>query len=590
MKKIPLLIFLIEVCCLASCHRRPVYPLVLHEADSLINVNADSALSILKHLEADTASWTKAARMYHQLLTVKAGDKAYHLQTSDSLMLQVLHYYEDGGDKRLLPEAYYYMGSTYRDLNDAPRALDYYQKAIDAMPGDENLRVKSKVYAQMGTMFIFQDLYDEALKMFKESYRCDSIQNDTVGFIFNLRDMANVYRLKDNIDESLNLFGKAGMLAEEYGNLYYVDLIKSQMASLYIRLGNYDVAQKLVNELLPNVNSVTKSSVYSIAANLFFEMGLLDSSAYFNNKLLQTDNLYAKRNAYHELSIIARERRQIEEALSYLDDYEILNDSLQKIQSTETLARMQALYNYQHIERENHALRLHRKNTQIYVIMLLFSTFLLLALSIILYLRNKWRRLRFEMEIEKINRLKDEISIKSREETEKLQERIKELAVRLQSATEVKESLNRENQRNNTSYQELKTEMEALIKEKQMIEHRLLMNMSLDEQITPSVVHKYLKDKAQNGKAMSETDWTIVEKVLTKYHFDFTKRLKEKSDLNQTEVQICQLLRLQLSPSTIAILILRSTSDISMSRKRLHRKFTGRDGSAKDLDALILSL
>ena len=589
MKKGLFLILLLFLFCLISCHRRPMYPSILYVADSLTNVAPQQALQVLDSIVEEMVRADKPTRMYYQLLTVKAKDKAYITHTSDSLMLSLVDYYEHGGDKSLLPEAYYYLGSAYRDLNDAPRALDYYQKAIDAMPGDENLRVKSKVYAQMGTLFTYQDLYSEALKMYQLSYQCDLQLNDTVGFLYNLRDIATSYRGLGNLDSTLYYFERARMLAEEYGSQYYVNLIKSQMASLYIYLGEYDVAKKLVNELLPHVSSETKSSVYSIASNIFFKMGQLDSATYYNNELLKIGNLYAKQNAFHELSVIAKERGQIGEALTYLDDYEILNDSLQKIQSTETLARMQALYNYQHIERENNALRLHRKNTQIYLLMFIFSTLLLLAVSIILYLSNKWRKLHFEMEIERINRLKDEISQKSHKETEELQKKINALTVRLQSAIKVTENLNIENLRHSVNYQELKAEMDVLIKEKQTIEHRLLMNISLDEQITPSSVHRFLKGKAQNGESMSETDWTIVEKVLAKYNNDFTKRLIEKAELNQTELQICQLLKLQMSPSAIAVLISRSYSDVSMSRKRLYKKFTGKDGSTKDFDNLIHS-
>ena len=57
-------------------------------------------------------------KRYH-LLTIKANDKAYITHTSDSLILSLVDYYEHGGDPVYLGEAYYYAGSTYRDLGDA---------------------------------------------------------------------------------------------------------------------------------------------------------------------------------------------------------------------------------------------------------------------------------------------------------------------------------------------------------------------------------------------------------------------------------------------------------------------------------------
>jgi len=174
---------------MVSCHRHYQYPPVLQEADSLCVVSPDSAVSLLRAIAGDMQQEPVYVQKRYHLLTIKANDKAYITHTSDSLILSLVDYYEHGGDKACLGEAYYYAGSTYRDLGDAPRALDYYQKALDAMPGDENLKVKSKVYAQMGELFGYQKLYRNALSSYQQSYQCDISLNDTIGMIYNLRDM-----------------------------------------------------------------------------------------------------------------------------------------------------------------------------------------------------------------------------------------------------------------------------------------------------------------------------------------------------------------------------------------------------------------
>jgi hypothetical protein len=53
----------------------------------------------------------EADLMYWRLLRIKASDKAYIPFTSDSAAIAVMHYYEDGGDRALLPTAYYYAGT-----------------------------------------------------------------------------------------------------------------------------------------------------------------------------------------------------------------------------------------------------------------------------------------------------------------------------------------------------------------------------------------------------------------------------------------------------------------------------------------------
>ena len=141
--------------------------------------------------------------MYYQLLCIKANDKAYIRHTSDSLILLVLHYYIEKRDERHLPEAYYYAGRVYRDLEDAPQALDYFEKAIDALPINEGYQLKSKIYSQMGTLFLYQKTYDEALKMFKEAQKCDIALKDSANMVFNLRDIADSYSCVDPIYSSL---------------------------------------------------------------------------------------------------------------------------------------------------------------------------------------------------------------------------------------------------------------------------------------------------------------------------------------------------------------------------------------------------
>ena len=67
--------------------------------------------------------------MYWHLLTIQAKDKQYVIHTSDSLINQIVQYYEEYGDENKLMMAYYYQGSVYRDMIDVSKALKAFQKA-----------------------------------------------------------------------------------------------------------------------------------------------------------------------------------------------------------------------------------------------------------------------------------------------------------------------------------------------------------------------------------------------------------------------------------------------------------------------------
>ncbi|MBP5500378.1 MAG: tetratricopeptide repeat protein, partial [Bacteroidales bacterium] len=124
-----LLVVVLSIAILSSCSRGPQYPAVLETADSLSYVNPDSAVALLRSVETEMTASQPAVRHLYDLMTLKAQDKADLPLTSDSLILDILQYYEHGGDPNKLPEAYYYAGRVYRELGDAPQAIDYFQKA-----------------------------------------------------------------------------------------------------------------------------------------------------------------------------------------------------------------------------------------------------------------------------------------------------------------------------------------------------------------------------------------------------------------------------------------------------------------------------
>ena len=99
----------------------------------------------------------EAVKNYYLLLRIKAADKAYITHTSDTAILRLVDYYENDGDKTLLPITYYYAGRVYRDLQDAPQALDFFRKAEDAIKdcGSEDTKFLAYIYGQIGYCLLY---------------------------------------------------------------------------------------------------------------------------------------------------------------------------------------------------------------------------------------------------------------------------------------------------------------------------------------------------------------------------------------------------------------------------------------------------
>lgn len=164
-----LIITLGVLLCLFACHYTPHYPETMLRAEQLMDVAPDSVLTLLAGFKDSVWAESEATQMYYKLLTIKANDKCYISHTSDSLMKVLVSYYESHGTSAQLMEVYYYQGSVYRDLQDAPRALGYFQKAIDASVDGKEYKILGRVYSQMGILYMYQRVYDDALPILNNS-------------------------------------------------------------------------------------------------------------------------------------------------------------------------------------------------------------------------------------------------------------------------------------------------------------------------------------------------------------------------------------------------------------------------------------
>ena len=236
--------------------------------------------------------------MYHRLLCIKVRDKAYVLHTSDTVILPVLHYYMTKGDRRLLPEAYYYAGRVYSDLGDAPQALDYFGKALESMEGEyEDLELKGVVYSQMGRLFLFQGLHEEALKAFRKGYDINLMSNDSISMVFGLRDIGDVCGMMGRQDSLLHYMERALRLAQHIGRMDLMRDVQSQMAACYIDLKQYDLAEKFLHQALIDIDPPSRSGIYCIAARFYKQTGQKDSAAWYYRQLTDLGTVYAKKEA-----------------------------------------------------------------------------------------------------------------------------------------------------------------------------------------------------------------------------------------------------------------------------------------------------
>lgn len=391
----PLLIIILLPLYFLSCDSKP-YPQVLQLADSLANTCPDSAIVLLEQFKDSASQESKEAQMYYQLLTIKARDKAYITYTSDSLILEVLHYYEKRKDKKHLPEAYYYAGRIYRDLGDAPQALEYFFKAIDVSSACMNYRLTSRIYSQIGTLYLYQEVYDKAHDVFVKAYQYDILAKDSISITYSLRDIGRTFSTLNKVDSAIYYYEKADKLADKIKNINLKRIVNSELSEYYTKLGMYQKAYQSMQIAFEQINTINLAPRYCTAARYYYHTNQLDSATYYYTQLSLMNRYSYKAEGYQGLGYIARLKGEYKKALEYLDKDLAYTDSARNIIQTETVRKINSLYNYQLKEKENNRLKDMANNQKIWNIIFisfLISLILIFAVYWQYHKRKKTRRI-----------------------------------------------------------------------------------------------------------------------------------------------------------------------------------------------------
>ena len=577
MKKVRLLFPILLLMCICACTNKP-YPQSLRVADSLIHNNPDSAVILLEEFKRSMAFEPQATQMYYQLLTIKAKDKAYITHTSDSLIKTVVKYYEESRER--LPETYYYAGRVYRDLGDAPQALEYLQKAIESTKDCTDYRLISRIYSQTGTLYLYQDTYDQALEVFRKAYQYCLSDKDSIGMVYSLRDIGRTFTTLNCADSALYYYKGALNYAEQIHNNHLVGVVQAELSGLYIQLEMYPEAFTAIQCSNKYIKGHNIAPFYAILADYYYYTNQLDSATFYYTQTASFDDLYQKQGSYKGLGNIARKKGQYKEAMEYFDKYLICTDSIKDITNTETIRKMQSLlYNYQLKEKENSKLQRQAANYKLWNILLIFSLLSLVFLFIAYHQFRKKKEQQQLVKQERIKQIQKERYAQSNTYLEKNKEQIKEVELSLHKAEIEKDQLRQDL---------LKAQKSLIEKTNEQITATQRVQKQSELALKHSDIYKKFHFAVQGSdEKIGNDDWKELMCAVDEAYNQFTTRLLELYPMKTIEIQVCVLIKIGLSPAQIAFITIRSRQAISSIRKRLYSKVMGKDGTPEQWDNFI---
>ncbi len=570
--------------CLFSCGDGTDREAEIAAIDSIADTDAPRALALLDSMKPHMAGATEAEWSLYSLMRVKAEDKAYIVHKTDTVMLRLLDYYEEDGDKRRLPQVYYYAGRVYADMYDNDRALPYFQKVVEMADSSSTLYYKAQT--QMGYIFLYQGLYKKGFNAFSKAYKYNKAKENKSSQAFALCGMANCLQRMNDYKQAMQYFQQALTLAREAGDKSYEADILGQIANNYYYLKQYRIAEKYARQALAGVDSTTARPIYAIAADIYNKVGKKDSAVILYNKLYALDDVYAKHRASKRLGHYYLERKDMAKAAVFLDEYDRYTDSIQAITQTETVAKIDAVYNYNIREEENE--RLKEEITTDRFIMAVAAMLVIAAILAVLafmqYSKKKRlaERMKYENEKRYLNSLYEQSSKFISDNNSKIEALKQELAASasknesLAAALKAKE----EQLRNLNMMAEIRTK------------NRELAAAGLENSDIRTKIFTLLNDNTtvDFGKKLTAEDWQLLDEEVNSHYPEFKERISELCKISDSEYKVCLLLKIEIKPIDISILTSKTKNAISVMRKRLYLKAFGKEETPEKWDEFIRSL
>ena len=419
---------LLLVLTLMACtgHR---YPTKLVVADSLCAANPDSALRLLTQYKDSIKSASKADRMYYELLLADAMNKAYVDMTTDSILKEVTDYYDRHGSSNEQMRAHYLLGCAYRDMGEAPMALQCYQDAVDkadTLSGDCNYALLSCIFSQISTVYHSQLLLSNEIEAQKKAsfyaFRANKIQWG----IYNQVMSAGAYILMNKKDSAEIILKSA---IEQYRmNGYSQEALRFSRSLIHLYLENpqrLNEAKVLMDrfeaesDLFDEHHELPPSQrqFYYYKVKYYEAIHQLDSAEYYYRKIYRPDMSYASQDPmYKGLLSVFSKRHLADSVAKYAYLYGMANDSSIALKDQNIMAQMTATFNYNRLQREANENEVRAYRTTIELFCLIILMIVVLASSFLIW---KLKQKRYN---QKISQLMQTLADASSEYAENLRE------------------------------------------------------------------------------------------------------------------------------------------------------------------------
>ena len=525
----------------ASCNKQGNESLIGHMDD--IKAMGDTLPKVaMQRLDSIKPLFEKESEYMRNklmLLDIRLHDKAYITHTSIKPIKDVCRYFEENGTVAEVQEAYYYMASVYRDLNDYPNAVKCFLKSAQVAENNSDIdsALWKNAYSQLSYLYKTQFNYSGALEAAIKAFEIAKKFNTA-----NERTYMSVAVCYMKTGDTLNAVKYYNQIIERTKNLV---IDKNNSDIIATALGDYSLSgynneatycYNLLNKL--NRNELPFNHLVNLA--IYLERFVsADSTAITMSELYATTNsIESKYDAARWLARYYTGKGEYEKAAGYAIKFIDANEAVIDKRTLEHTTNANNFYRYRRDKEEEMAIMEKAARDRFNLLLGISVSVIIMSVVALLHYHRKKQLLDIILSKEKNIRLAKAMVASKDAELEKekasIEQKEKELA-----------TLDTTNSKLTKLLEAAENDFRMLVAQNRELTRLTLMN---DIACDAKDIIEKVKRASEGKYHLSDDEWKELLGAVDKLYPEFTHEVQSKfKRINEPLLRVCYLLKIGLT-------------------------------------------
>ena len=562
--KLLLSIFIIQIFFYTGCISNKKEHHIINQAEALMKTNPDSTYLLLESIiipdkldDRLFAHWC--------MLSGEVADNLHKDMPYTSFLLKAQIWYERYGTIYEQAQIGLYLGRSYVEDKKYDEAMRCYVNALDIALRGKEYNVAGFVCSYMADLYVFKDLPSQAGLKYKEGADYFLKAHKKRSYSLALRDISYTYCLQDSFYLALQYLKQAESIVSAWNDSIAYSSIANALGNVYEMMDSLDTAKKYLLKSL-DFDQNDMAPTYLALSRMYKNSGNVDSAKYYLEKSkVNINNGYTLAGITYQDYLLEKELDNPYKALSLLESYCQISDSVSLLQNEARIDEIEKKYNHIKILNENDQLRI---NQLYYVIMMIVAVAGCLFWAFLYQLKSKRdNEIMYNQQKELDSKEKRLLQLVVDLETkEKDLERLRVLLSQNKQPLDIGELY----EEKELTYQRQKEEVLKIRKEILYLKNKMLFSMSIVRKIIK------LSNIVIPGATMSpllKRDWTMFTNKVDDIYILFKERLLDMGIREgSVEMQYCYLSLLSLDKNQEAVILHVNPDSASKIRFRVRQK------------------